>query len=125
LITQIKALTDQFDTKFAEAFDGAKHVLSRLEGAFEQAYYEGIIYERWAKAQLARGLPAEAAYNWFRQALRCFEISERLSAPDNPDAILRWNTCVRMLDRYARITPAAESLTHDVHEGFGDDTQSR
>ena len=65
------ALTDQFETKFAEAF-GAKGYC-RSCGEYERAYYEGIIHERWAKAQLARGLPAETAYNWFREALRCYE----------------------------------------------------
>jgi hypothetical protein len=127
LITMLLALTDQFETKFAEAFDGAKDVLPRLEGQYERAYYEGIIHERWAKAQLTRGMPGEAAYNWFRQALRCYETAERLSPPDNPDAILRWNTCVRMLARFDRITPATEreSMTHDVQADFGDDTGSR
>jgi hypothetical protein len=125
LITMLLALTDQFETKVGEAFDGAKHVLPRFDGQYERAYYEGIIYERWGKAQLARGLPGEAAYSWFRQAMRCYENAERLSLPDDADAILRWNTCVRMLNRFAGITPAAESLTHDVQADFGEDTPPR
>jgi tetratricopeptide (TPR) repeat protein len=124
LVTLLLAVTDQFESQFAEALAASKHVLQRLEGEYQRAYYEGIIYERWAKAQLAHGLPEEVANNWLREALRCYERAEQLSAPDDPDAILRWNACVRELDRHAKITPGTESLT-DVHAGFGDDTQPR
>jgi len=122
LVTLLLALTDQFQDKLTEAFDSARHVLPQLRSEYARAYYEGIIDERWAKAQLARGLPGEAAYNWLREALRCYERAEQLSPPDDPDAILRWNTCARMLNRFARISPDSESMTHDVEAGFGDDT---
>jgi hypothetical protein len=102
----------------------AKHVLPRLEGEYEQAYYEGIIYERWAKAQLDRGLPDEAASNWLWEALRCYERAEQLSTPDEPDAILRWNACVRVLDRHARSAAGTERLAYDVEAGFVDDTHT-
>lgn len=123
LVTLLLALTDQFDSQFAEALVAAKDVLPRLDGAYERAYYGGIIYERWAKAQLDHGLPDEASNNWLREALRCYERAEALSEPDEPDAILRWNACVRELDRHATATPGSDSLTYDVEAGFGDDTQ--
>jgi hypothetical protein len=125
LITMLLALTDQFEDKFTEAFDSAKQVLPQLRSEYARAYYAGIIDERWAKAQLARGLPGEAAYNWLREALRSYERAEQLSPPDDPDAILRWNTCVRMLNQFARSAQDSESMTHDVEAGFGDDTAKR
>jgi hypothetical protein len=124
LVTLVLALTDQFDHQFAQALVLAKQVLPRLEGDYERAYYEGIVYERWAKAQLDRGLPADAATNWLREAMRCYELAEQLSGPDEPDAILRWNACVRELDRHAPDSVTTESLTYDVEAGFGDDTQT-
>jgi hypothetical protein len=124
LVTLVLALTDQFDNQFAEALVSAKQVLPRLEADYDRAYYEGIIYERWAKAQLDRGLPAEAANNWLREAMRCYELAEQLSGPDEADAILRWNACVRELGRHAFDSPGTESLTYDVEAGFGDDTQT-
>jgi hypothetical protein len=122
LITLLLALTDQFDTRFAEALAEANETLSRFDGEYERAYYEGIIHERWAKAQIAHGLPGEAATNWLREALRCYERAIALSPPAEPDAILRWNACVRLLER-PRTAVADESLTYDVEAGFGDDTQ--
>jgi tetratricopeptide (TPR) repeat protein len=124
LVTLLLALTDQFDNQFAQALVAAKQVLPRLEGDYERAYYEGIIYERWAKAQLDRGLPSEAANNWLREAMRCYELAEQLSGPEEPDAILRWNACVRELERHAPVSPGTDSLTYDVEAGFGDDTQT-
>src|ERR1700730_10883948 len=50
LVTLLLALTDQFDSQFAEALVASKHLLPQLEGEYKRAYYEGIIYERWAKA---------------------------------------------------------------------------
>src|SRR5688500_12181810 len=118
LVTLLLALTDQFETKFAEARDAATGVLHQFGGEYERAYYQGIIHERWAKAQIARGLPDEAAANWIREALRCYERAQELAAPDDPDAILRWNTCVRILGYQAHIASHTESLTHDVEVGF-------
>ena len=124
LVTMLLALTDQFDSQFAEAHVTAKHVLPQLQGEYERAYYEGILYERWAKAQLDHGLPDEAANNWLREAMRCYELAEELSAPDEPDAILRWNACVRELDRHRRAATGMDSLAYDVEAGFSDDTQT-
>jgi tetratricopeptide (TPR) repeat protein len=124
LVTLLLALTDQFDDQFAKALVSAKLVLPRLDGEYERAYYEGIIYERWAKAQLDRGLPADAASNWLREAMRCFEEAEQLSGPDEPDAILRWNACVRELERQSPTAPDEYRLAYDVEAGFGDDTQA-
>jgi len=121
-VTLLLALTDQFETKFAEAREAAAEVIERLPGEYERAYYQGIIHERWAKAELVRGLPAEAAANWFREAMRCYERAQELAAADDPDAVLRWNACVRMLGYKEHATPQSESLTHDVEAGFGDDT---
>ena len=121
-ITLLLALTDQFETKFAEAREAAMDVLDLLQGEYERAYYQGIVHERWAKAEIARGLPAEAGANWFREAMRCYERAQELAAADDPDAVLRWNACVRMLGYEARHALQSESLTHDVEADYGDDT---
>ena len=125
LVMLLLALTDQFETKFAVSLRAAKGILPRLRSEYEREYYEGIIYERWAKAHTARGLPGEAASNWFREALHCFERAQVLSQPDDPDAILRWNACVRALEQHAETTPQSRSLTDDATAGFGDDTAVR
>jgi len=125
LVTMLLALTDQFEKRFTDSLMSAKQLLSRLASDYDQAYYEGIIHERWAKAQLARGLPDETAVHWLREALRCYERAARLCPPDDPDATLRWNTCVRLLERHSRAAPHADSMTHNVEAAFGDDTATR
>lgn len=124
-ITLLLAITDQFETKFATALEEANRVLQQIQGEYEQAYYEGIIHERWAKAQSARGMPDDFAFDWMRKAMRCYEKAEQLSKPDDPDALLRWNTCARFLDRNEQAKPSYASSTRDVEASFGDDVPPR
>jgi len=79
----------------------AKQILTRIRGEYEHAYYRGILAERLAKAQLARGSPGcgHHAYEGFREAMYWFEKAEALRAAGNDDALLRWNTCARMIDK--------------------------
>lgn len=124
-VTLLLAFTDQFETEFAHAHDEANRVLEQISDDYEQAYYEGIIHERWAKAQLARGMPSDFAFGWMRKAMQCYEKAERLSKPDDPDALLRWNTCARLLDRKEDAKPSYASSTHDIEADFGDDVPPR
>jgi len=121
LVTLLLALTDQFVTAFATALEDAKETLGRLSGDYERAYYEGIIHERWAGAQLARDMPANFAVQWYRRAMQCYEQAQRLSKPNNPDAILRWNTCARLLEKHPASDQQSASVTHDIQSHFGDD----
>ncbi len=125
-ITLLLAITDQFQVDFHTALQRAKEALQRIEGAYEQAYYQGIVHERWAKAQLSRRVPIDVAISWFREAMRCYEKAETVSPPDDPDAILRWNTCLRCIQRNSDdATVGSVSLTEDVHASFGDDVPPR
>ncbi len=101
LITLLLALTDRFGRGYGVSDTQAKQVLTRISGAYERAYYSGILAERRAKAQLARGTPgcAHQAYEGFREAMHWFEKAEALRPPGNDDALLRWNTCLRMIEK--------------------------
>ncbi len=120
LITLLLAITDQFEKAVAVSFNDATALLPQIEGEYERAYYEGIINERWGNAQLAKG--ARTSVSWFRAAMRCFTKAEELSEDENDDAILRWNTCVRTMDRFDFVH---EPMTHDVDAEFGDDMPMR
>jgi tetratricopeptide (TPR) repeat protein len=102
LVTLLLALTDQFGNEFNVALDEAKHVVPLLDDEYERAYFAGIIYERWGKAEHSRGMPGQMALGWVRAALRCFEKAMALAQPDDPDAILRWNACLRFLEQHQR-----------------------
>src|SRR3989442_4333134 len=97
LIALLLTRTDQFgDGMTAES---AHEVLSRIRGEYEHNYYAGIIWERVAHAQLrhVRVSGAATAYHALRQAMDCFERAEAVRPPGNDDAILRWNTCARII----------------------------
>jgi hypothetical protein len=123
--TLILALTDQFVRGFSTAWEEARTALSLLSSQYERAYYEGIVCERWGKAQIAKGLPTEAAIDWFLQAMRCYERADELRPADDPDPALRWNACARFLERYPQFLQSAHALLTDPEAGFGGDIPDR
>jgi hypothetical protein len=111
IVMLLLALTDQFGSEPQELARRALALLERITDRYQRAYYEGIIHERLGHAQLAHGaIQAEAmAYESLRSAMDAFERAEKLRQPGNDDAILRWNTCVRTLEKL-RMDEQAEGL---------------
>jgi hypothetical protein len=105
LISLLLARTDQFGSEVTVAM--AREVLSQITGDYERAYYAGIIAERDGHAHLRQGGPGStsAAYHALREAMDHFERAEVLRPPGNDDAILRWNTCARVIMRNPEIRP--------------------
>jgi tetratricopeptide (TPR) repeat protein len=101
LITLLLALTEQFEDALGETVARAQELLSQLRDEYERTYYAGLICERRAKAQLRRGGPGSgyAAFASFQEAMAWYERAEALRPPGNDDALLRWNTCARILAR--------------------------
>lgn len=101
LVTLVLAMSDRFARDYAIGDSQIQDYLSRIEDDYERTYYTGIIYERRAKAVLARGKPGSesTAYEFFRQAMNWFERAEAIRPQDNDDAILRWNGCARIIIR--------------------------
>jgi len=111
MVTLLLALTDQFDGEGrAEAAPRAREVVARLEDQYARAYYSGIVCERRAKAQFKQGGPGSGsvAYESFRQAMSWYEKAEAVRPPGNDDALLRWNTCARILARSPSLVPAPQ-----------------
>jgi len=99
LVTLLLALTDRFGKDYAVGILEAQEVLSRLRDEYERAYYAGIICERRAKARLNQGHPGSGhdAYELLHEAMSWYEQAETLRLPENDDALLRWNTCARLI----------------------------
>lgn len=110
LVVLLLAITDQFDTAPTEGVRRARQVLPRLQDEYRRAYYAGIICERCAKAQLRSGSlrSGEMAYHWLREAMAWYEKAESQRPPGNDEAILRWNTCGRLLERYPQLQPGSD-----------------
>jgi hypothetical protein len=118
LVVLLLALTDQFGEGTTDAVKQAREVLARLRDEYERAYYAGIIAERRARAKLHLGGPGSAfvAYEWFREAMAWFEKAEAIRPGGNDDALLRWNTCARVLIRNPQIQPVPEERSEPPFE---------
>jgi hypothetical protein len=110
LILLFLSLTDQFRAGRSTAVPHAREVLRRIRGDYEQAYYSGILAERRAKARLNQMSEGSnhAAYELLREAMGWYEKAEGLRPAGNDDALLRWNTCVRILERNPDLQPGSE-----------------
>ena len=105
LVALLLSITDQFAEEMSEGVHRARDVLPRIRDEYERTYYAGIICERRARAQLHRGAlgSAEVAAEWFREAMAWYERAVPMRPHGNDEAILRWNTCVRMLSKHERV----------------------
>lgn len=116
----ILSLTDRLHGSRRVPADHARALLPRLRGAYEREYYAGIIDEREGIAWLRSGLPQSgpAAFFCFREAMQHFEKAELIRPPANDDALLRWNTCARMIVSNPDVAPPLEQ--HDTTADLGD-----
>jgi hypothetical protein len=101
LITLLLALTDRFEKGYGVSDTQTKELLTRMKSDYDRAYYSGIVAERRAKMKLRQNLPGcrFQAYDLFREAMNWFDKAEAIRPPGNDDAILRWNTCARIIAR--------------------------
>lgn len=114
LVMLLLSITDQFDEAGSPA--RAREILPKLQGDYEQAYYSGIVWERSAHAQLRKRSPNSAftAYDSFRRAMECYEKAEAIRPAGNDDALLRWNTCARILMGNRNLRPRPDEAFEPV-----------
>jgi hypothetical protein len=114
-ISLILALTDEISQEVA-AFPSAVKAISGLEAEYDRSYYSGIAWERRAKAYYNADGPGARGYvyDWLVKALQFFEEAEHLRAQGNDDAILRWNACVRFLDRHKELRTKTEETPEPI-----------
>lgn len=120
LIGLVLALTDRLHGPRPVSPERARALLPCLHGEYEREYYAGIIDEREGIAWLRSALPQSgpAAYVCFREAMDHFEKAELRRPPANDDALLRWNTCARMINSHPDVAPPRER--HDATADLGD-----
>ena len=111
LIALLLARTDQFQSHVNAK--GAQEVLAKIKGDYEREYYSGIIWERMGHARIHHGGHA-AAYHALRSAMTHYESASKLSPPGNDSAILRWNTCARVIVQNPKIRPSPDDQPTDT-----------
>jgi hypothetical protein len=118
LVMLLLSITDQFGRESEKGVGYARKILGKVDGEYERLYYGGLICERWVKAQLRDGAHQSVAPGWFIEALGNYEKARALSPPGNDDATLRWNACVRLLEKNPELTGSASEA--DAESGFSE-----
>jgi hypothetical protein len=110
LVSLLLARTDVFATTPGAGDAAAREVLPRLTSAYDRAYYAGLISERRGKALLAAVRPGSQEMAWvcLRDAMESYEEAGRLRPEGNDEAVLRWNTCARLLNAHPHLAPTEE-----------------
>jgi hypothetical protein len=109
LASLLLARTDQFHSLAQPK--RALEVLDGITGDYEREYYAGVIWERVGIARLRQRDPGfrASAYHALQDAMGHYEAAMKVAHPGNDDAILRWNTCARMIMENPGIQPSSES----------------
>lgn len=110
-------ITDQFTGEPSDRVSEAEGVLEGLTNPYERLYYTGLLYERRAKAQLGAGRPVQSVLPLFEEAMRRFDEAEKIRPAGNDDALLRWNRCVRLLEKLPGVDLEREAAeVFDAHD---------
>lgn len=109
LVLLLLARTDLLDEGLPGGVDRAREPLSNLIAEYDRAYYAGIICERQARYLLrSRGRRSSfVAWEWFQYAMDHFEEAARLF-PERVEPALRFNACVRLIERNRHCVPSPE-----------------
>jgi hypothetical protein len=104
------AITDTFRPTHAPDVWRARALLDQLSSDYDRCYYAGIVEERLARAKLESGGPLapQEAFEGFSRAMRWYTEAETLRPAGNDDAILRWNSCARVLMENPHLRPETE-----------------
>jgi hypothetical protein len=102
LRTLLLALTDQFGHGYKLGEIEPKDVIARLKSEYEREYYTGIVAERRAKEFLDQNTAyfGQMAHDFLSSALNHYEAAANLRPSGNDDALLRWNTCARLMNSH-------------------------
>jgi hypothetical protein len=98
-VVLLLALSDQFGSSSAKPAKQAQDIAFSLTSEYDKAYYIGIIHERMGTVALNSGRHGSSfdAYEWYVEAMESYEKAHSLRVDGNDDAILRWNTCARII----------------------------
>jgi len=107
LVILCLTLSDQFGVEGGATVRAAMDVVERLNGEYERAYYAGMVAERKAFSSLRRGglAAGQVAYDWFVRAMGHFDAAAQIRPAGNDDAVLRWNTCARVMNSRPDVRP--------------------
>lgn len=111
--TLLLAISDEYSRWRTLTVKHAQDVAARLTDPYEQHYYTGVVIERYARAKMHENQPSSMVVDWIDRAMEEFEQAEAIRPPNNDAAILRWNTCARLLERLPKSEPIEQAEIFD------------
>ena len=123
-VNLLLSLTDQFPGMRVK-IDDVRPIVPQLAAEYHRSYYAGVMLERWAKALLGAGYDDHSVHELLTEAMACYETAEKLSPPDNDDAVLRWNTCLREITQQGLAPAEASKHVDSSIETFFDEVPNR
>ena len=111
--TLMLAMTEQFGRSRSITVQSVEEVCAMMEDPYERIYYTGVAYERWGRAKLHEAHHTNMGLSWIRHAMDRYQEAEKIRPAGNDAALLRWNTCVRLMEHI----PGAHEERHEVHYG--------
>jgi hypothetical protein len=120
LILLLLAITDKFDQKLSAEFAKAKEVIEQLSDRYCKAYYRGIVFERRAMTHLKSGQhgAGRLAHEWLVKAMDSYDEALTFCNPGNQDAVLRWNTCARIINETPHVMPPAKDSGEEMLDTY-------
>ena len=100
LVIYILALTDQINQ--AEKQSQIKAILraiDKLDNDYQRYYYAGLLSERRARFLITQPMSHSFSYDYFYEALENYHKAEKIRPEQNDEAILRWNSCIRTIQK--------------------------
>lgn len=118
LVMLVLALTDLQGGVAASGVKRARGYLARITDEYQRAYYSGVVAERRGQALIEGGGMGSGsmAHESLREAMGWYESAEAIRPQGNDDAILRWNTCARVLSRHSHLAPTGDATYEPMLE---------
>jgi len=118
VITLLLSLTDQFTSPRGSRVREAIELTEHLDSEYDKRYYSGMICERRGVACLTKAGPGSGpiAYDWLRRAMDHYESAGEVGPEGNEEALLRWNTCARVIMRDRNVRPLPEEQAQTMLE---------
>ncbi len=120
MITMLLALTDKFTYALHPSFSKATEIVLKFTDDYFRSYFTGIIFERRAKAHLKQGVPGSGiiTHDWLTKAMEAYGQAIKFADPENQEAMLRWNSCARILDQHPEVKPGAPEVGEMFIDSF-------
>lgn len=109
LVVYILALLDQISRSENQSqIKTIERTIEQLTSQYQRYYYTGLLNERRARHLLTQAMSHSFAYDYFIEALRFYQHAIDRCPEKNDEAILRWNSCIRTIEK-EKLKPRRDS----------------